>query len=69
MLSFDERISNVEALIVQTYNDYIQLATDDEISAVTTQIFSEGIEILESRIEAIKNNLDIVERIISKATG
>lgn len=69
MLSFDDRADNIEALMVQVYNDTMKLATDDELDAVVTQIFDQGIEILQCRIEAVKNNLDIVERIISAATG
>ena len=69
MLSFDDRADNIEALMVQVYNDTMKLATDDELDAVVTQIFNNGIEVLRARIEAVKNNLDIVERIISAATG
>jgi len=69
MLSFDERMDNIESLTVKVYNDFNSLANDDEIDAVVMQIFDQGTQILESRIEAIANNLDIVEHIISTATG
>jgi hypothetical protein len=68
-LTFDERMDALEALMTRVANDASDLATDDEIDAVVTQIFDETIQDLRDRTTALKNNLDIVERTISTANG
>jgi hypothetical protein len=66
MLTFAERMNNIEALVVRIYNLAQDLATFDEADAVVTQIFDD-IEGLEDRITALKNNINMIERILSTA--
>lgn len=64
MLTFNERMNNIEALTVRTYNLAQDLATFDEADTVVTQIF-DNIEDLEERITALKNNINMIEKILS----
>ncbi len=67
-IDFDERIETIESLAVKVANDASKLRTDDELAAVRALIF-DGIDDLENRIAALKNNLEMVSRIISSANG
>ena len=64
MLTPSERISNLEAIVVKLKHDADELATFDELDAVVTQTFYNQRE-LESRIDALTNNIDIVKTIVS----
>ena len=68
MLTLEERLDNIESMLVQLVNDSKNLATDDELDAVVTQIF-DTIDSLEDRVSALKNNLAIVKEILAAATG
>jgi uncharacterized small protein (DUF1192 family) len=68
MLTFDERIENIEKGLVNINQTYLGLATFDELDAVIALVFDE-IDDLQNRIVAVKNNIDIIEEIISTATG
>lgn len=68
-LTFENRMNNLEALAVKVSNDVNNLATDDELDAIVTQIFDDIIGDLTTRIAAAKNTLDIVERTISITNG
>jgi len=69
MITLTERLNNVESAMVSIYNQATKLATIDEIEAVRQTIFEDEIETLRSRLKAIEYNLDMLEKIISTATG
>jgi hypothetical protein len=68
-LAFDERMNTLESLIVKIYNNAGELRTQDELEAVRKLIFDDGITNLENRLIAIKNNLEMVRKIIDTANG
>lgn len=68
MLTPDERMDNIEAIVVQMTNDYKDLATFDELDAIVEEVFDKQEE-LADRINSLKNNTDIVRTILSQATG
>jgi uncharacterized protein YhjY with autotransporter beta-barrel domain len=68
MLTPDERISNLEAIVVKLTNDTSDLATFDELDAVVTQLFDDQ-DALSQRILALGNNIDIVKQTISQRQG
>jgi hypothetical protein len=67
-LTFDERIDTVESLLVKNYNDSLKLRTDPELDAVREDIFNKLTD-LENRVTAVKNNLEMVSKIINTANG
>jgi len=68
MLIINERISNFEANIVKIYHDIKELATDDEIDAVITQLFSD-LNKLEDQITTLENNLTLIHDVLKTAQG
>jgi len=68
MLTNDERIKNLEASVVKLKHDTDDLATDDELDAVVTQVFDKQEE-LASRIQTLKHNMALVKEILSSAQG
>lgn len=64
MLTIEERLNNIEAIITQLVNDSKKLATDYEIDAVAIQIF-DTIDGLKERVSVLRNNIAIVKDIIA----
>jgi len=67
-ITFDERMTNIETLVVKIFNDFRKLRTEDELDAVVEQVFDE-LNDLENRIAALRNNLEMVKKIIPTANG
>ena len=64
MLTDESRLANLEAGIVDLYNEYEDLPTHEELTAVSDQIFDQ-IKDLEDRIVVIRNAVQIVSDIIN----
>ena len=67
MLTVTERLDNIEALLTNIFNRYNKLATDDELGAVSDEIFDE-IDSLRTRIKVMEENTNMVKNIIDPAT-
>jgi hypothetical protein len=68
MITSNKRIGNHEANVVQLYNQIKELATDDELDAVITQLFSKQ-EDLRDRITILEDNLTLVQDVLNTAQG
>lgn len=74
MLTFDERITNIEISLTNTMNQYNKAATDgtldptdDEIGAVIDQIFDE-LKRIRDLYNVLKKQLKLVDDFINTAT-
>jgi archaellum component FlaC len=67
-LTPEERMDRIEALLARMTEVTNKLRTFDELDAVVQEIFGE-IEDLGHRIEALENNLDMVESTVSPPNG
>lgn len=74
MLTFDERMTNIEASLTRTMNRVNAAATDgsisttdDEIGAVIDEIFGD-LDNLKERYKILKQHSQMVEQIINPAT-
>ena len=69
MLTFDERMDNLESLlsiIAFKYNN--EVATSDELDAAVTEIW-DRVDSIKHRTKIIENTLNTIREILSTANG
>ena len=68
MLTFSERMDNLEALLSAISFEYSKIATDDELDAAVTEIW-DRVDSVKERTKVIENTLNINREILSTANG
>jgi archaellum component FlaC len=68
MLTFSERMDNLEAVLTLLANVYNALPTHDELDAAVTEIWDK-LEDLNTEITVLENNTSLVSQTIAAAQG
>jgi len=69
MLTFDERMDNLEALLsIVAFKYSNEIATDDELDAAVTEIW-DRVDSIKHRTKVIENALAATREILSTANG
>ena len=69
MLTFNERMDNLEAVIsIIAFKYSNEIATDDELDAAVTEIWN-GVDSIKHRLKVIENTLINIRDILDTANG
>ena len=68
MLTFEERMNNIEAVLTLLANTYNELPTYAELDAAVSEIW-DSLEDLTTEIKVLENNISLVSQTIAAAQG